>query len=52
MQVLINRFENEHFIVSSHRMNILNFEKLTVESSNGIRNLIDVLNKSLTEIRG
>ncbi|GFR26689.1 uncharacterized protein TNCT_49241 [Trichonephila clavata] len=32
-------------------MNILNFEKLCIESSKGLRNLIDVINKNLRGLK-
>ncbi|GFR23818.1 DUF1758 domain-containing protein [Trichonephila clavata] len=51
MTVLIKRYENKRVIIKSHIMNILNFEKLCIESSKGLRNLIDVINKNLRGLK-
>ncbi|GFQ85314.1 uncharacterized protein TNCT_316571 [Trichonephila clavata] len=51
MTVLIKRYENKRVIINSHIMNILNFEKLCIESSKGLRNLIDVINKNLRGLK-
>ncbi|GFQ72497.1 uncharacterized protein TNCT_689651 [Trichonephila clavata] len=51
MTVLIKRYENKRVIINSHIINILNFEKFCIESSKGLRNLIDVINKNLRGLK-
>ncbi|GBM04679.1 hypothetical protein AVEN_37585-1 [Araneus ventricosus] len=51
MKVLIDRYENKRLIVSNHILNILNIEKIHLESSKDLRNLVDTINKSLRGLK-
>ncbi|GBM85742.1 hypothetical protein AVEN_232238-1 [Araneus ventricosus] len=51
MKVLIDRFENKRLIVSNHILNILNIEKIQLESAKDLRNLVDTINKSLRGLK-
>ncbi|GBL75094.1 hypothetical protein AVEN_148833-1, partial [Araneus ventricosus] len=51
MKVLIDRFENKRLIVSNHILNILNIEKIHLESAKDFRNLVDTINKSLRGLK-
>ncbi|GBM82212.1 hypothetical protein AVEN_179520-1 [Araneus ventricosus] len=51
MKVLIDRYENKRLIVSNHILNILNIEKIHLESAKDLRNLVDAISKSLRGLK-
>ncbi|GBM53248.1 hypothetical protein AVEN_128416-1 [Araneus ventricosus] len=48
---LEERFENKRVVVDIHIQNMLKIEKLNFESSKGLRNITDTINKSLRAIK-